>query len=436
MGNSFLSLDDDEPKFTQAVDRATSWYNMVVGSWNMGRSMWTKWKNDHTYMVTLTEEDPIYWDVQDWLRREVPEHRQREVSVSTLVSVDRDARMSSSDPWDTLPGARDTVGSGGLGALRIAYDMEHEQRVLVSGHRVQVAMAHYSEGPAAASAAAGSRPFKPDSLVFRCSSLDGQRAVLALLRGFAASHRSGKRKPQLYVMASWGDSWESRSDIPARALDSVVLRRGQMERLVSDLETFFEDEGKYAQLGVPWRRGYLFQGPPGAGKTSVIKALASHFGLNLWYLPLADVKKDTNLISMMSSVRPRSLVLFEDVDIYRAATERDAGEGEERVSLSGLLNALDGVVTPHGLIVVLTSNHPDVLDEALVRSGRVDVVEELDYLDQDQAERLFRYFYGRPASGAWKVANWKSPATSADLVELFKQHLRDADGAEQVLTYG
>jgi chaperone BCS1 len=53
-----------------------------------------------------------------------------------------------------------------------------------------------------------------------------------------------------------------------------------------------------------------------------------------------------------------------------------------------MLNALDGVWTPHGLITMMTTNNRDALDPALLRAGRIDVDEELSLLDEEQAARL------------------------------------------------
>src|SRR5690606_5301281 len=111
-------------------------------------------------------------------------------------------------------------------------------------------------------------------------------------------------------------------DLPLRDLETDVLADGLMERLVDDLEGFFAAETAWGRLGIPWHRGYLLSGPPGTGKTSVVKALASHFGMDLYYAPLADLREDANLIDLVSAVRPRSLLLLEDVDVLSFTHDR------------------------------------------------------------------------------------------------------------------
>ena len=86
------------------------------------------------------------------------------------------------------------------------------------------------------------------------------------------------------------------------------------------------------------------------------------------------------------------MLLLEDIDVFHAMTERS--DDEPGATLATMLNALDGIWTPHGLITVMTTNKKEELDEAVIREGRVDVDEEFTVLDRDQAERLASYFAG------------------------------------------
>jgi chaperone BCS1 len=186
--------------------------------------------------------------------------------------------------------------------------------------------------------------------------------------------------------ARWGSGWQKRADLPTRGLDSVVLKAGQLERLRDDLGDFLASEERYVRMSQPWHRGYLLHGPPGTGKTSVARSLATEFGLPSYYLPLGDIAKDSDLMQLVGGIKPRSVLLLEDVDSFHAATSRT--DEKDHASVATLLNALDGVWTPHGLITIMTTNNRDALDSALIRAGRIDVDEELSVLDEEQAIRL------------------------------------------------
>lgn len=396
-----------------ALERANSWFATANGLVEAGKAVRNRWRERHNFSVTVDSTDVAYQDVHDWLLSRVPADKQRALAAYSERRADRGLDVG---PADDAPPVE----------LHLTYDVQQEQTVEIRGRQVRV---HLSKASAPATQD-GRYTIEPDRIVFRCTSQTTQQAVVDQLRTIVENRGRRERKAQLWLMSQWG-GWRRRSDIPLRTTESVILREGQMENLADDLGGFLASEADYVRRGIPWHRGYLLQGPPGTGKTSIAKALAHRFNLDLWYAPLGDLSKDSNLLALLSEVRQRSILLLEDVDIYHAATTREAEAG--RVTLSGLLNALDGVATPHGLITILTSNEPKALDEALVRPGRVDRVEDIDYVTQEQAERLFAFFYGRPSRGGWRV---DAQTSTAELTELFKRHMDDPDGAERTLRFG
>jgi chaperone BCS1 len=196
----------------------------------------------------------------------------------------------------------------------------------------------------------------------------------------------------IYVPSPYSNEWSRARLGNNRKLDSVVLKDGQKEAIVGDLKRFFASRERYETLGIPWRRGYLLYGPPGTGKTSLVTALASDLSLNVCVLSLASPNvTDEKIGALLSSVPSRSIILIEDVDAF--FQQRSKADVQVKVSYSGFINALDGVAAHEGSVVFLTTNHPDRIDEAAIRSGRVDFRMELGLCDTDQLERMFRKFF-------------------------------------------
>ena len=196
--------------------------------------------------------------------------------------------------------------------------------------------------------------------------------------------------PGLHILK--GDYWDNVGDIPHRSMDTVVVDDDRIRRVLDDMRQFYSASNWYAERGVPWRRGYLFYGPPGTGKSSLIRAIASELSLDIATLDVGRTTlTDDDLREAMMCAPKRSLIAIEDVDAV--FTQRAGGEKRSGVSFSGLLNAIDGVAAQEGRALIMTTNHKDKLDPALIRPGRADVHTELGLVNAATARRLFDRFF-------------------------------------------
>lgn len=279
--------------------------------------------------------------------------------------------------------------------------------------------------------------------------------------------------------------------------------------LLSLLDDFSQCKGKYGVKGYPQKLGVLLHGPPGTGKTSLIKALAHETGRSIVSIPLAQIKTNQELMNVMYDLRLKvegvdsapqlafkdvifviedidaasKVVLRRDEDKSSPVNDKDLGNlasaasavgntglasllgqaqrcgmaecppgpprppiaGEEgpkpptmadlmgdllrprpdELNLAGILNVLDGVVDTPGRIVIVTSNHPEKLDPALIRPGRIDRLIHLGYIKANEAAQMISHYFGTECSAVQRarldelVASYSTaPKTPAALEQL------------------
>jgi chaperone BCS1 len=193
----------------------------------------------------------------------------------------------------------------------------------------------------------------------------------------------------------------------SKAMSTVVLSGNTSREIEEDLESFLESEEWYKEMGIAFTRGYLLHGRPGTGKTSIIKAMSYKLKMDIYNFNLAVVEDDDQLKTLFDKVPVRSMVVLEDIDcmsnIAHARMSSSSLSSKEARSelpklkigptLSCLLNALDGITPPHGRVLVMTTNHPEKLDAALTRPGRIDMIVALEMCSPDIVIKLYKLYY-------------------------------------------
>lgn len=226
---------------------------------------------------------------------------------------------------------------------------------------------------------------------------------------------------RITISTSNYDYWLASDHTHLRPLESVVFPDGVVDKLLDDITTFQQEKSWYQGLGIPHRRGYLLHGPPGNGKSSLIAGIASHLGMNVNILRLADKSmSDSNLVRLMNQSPSSAILVIEDVDCI--TSKRDI-EADSTLSFSGVLNALDGLQSKDGRIIFMTTNHIENLDPALIRCGRIDVQIEVGNADSDRGRKMFTRFFPTVEVDAEMFEPLdKGHKSMADLQELFLLH--------------
>jgi chaperone BCS1 len=232
----------------------------------------------------------------------------------------------------------------------------------------------------------------------------------------------------------------------SRPFSTVILNDKVKQDLIEDVTDYLNPATRrwYSNRGIPYRRGYLLHGPPGTGKSSLSLALAGFFKMRIYIVSLSSVTaNEENLASLFAELPRRCVVLLEDIDTAGLThtrddqTQGDANNADNttnessttstirkipgapqpptpatgRLSLSGLLNILDGVASQEGRVLIMTTNHIEKLDKALIRPGRVDMIVKFDRADEGMVAQIFRSLYA-PIEGDDAPAASSTPAPS------------------------
>lgn len=213
--------------------------------------------------------------------------------------------------------------------------------------------------------------------------------------------------------------WGRVSELQKRNISSIYLDGNKKTLLLNDIEYFMNNKVDYDKFSVPYKRNYLLYGPPGTGKTSLIYSVASKYDMDVHVLTLNPSMNDQTLISCISRISPKSILLLEDIDsLYEM---RRKNEHSNLVSFSCLLNILDGLSGKSGIIIFITTNHINKLDPALLRPGRINLKIEISYAHKEQLQNMINDLY--PTQNLFFDQFWKQVKNKKITMAAFQNFL-------------
>lgn len=423
------------PRLSKAVAIASATYTLGT----VGAKLWKLYKKGTaagTYTIKITEDDAIFDIVEDWLMDALPEEELRSVyATSTIVKGSerpkRGSRGASSETSVPMPMADwelelmgDTSPDPDKSRVRIdqTFDGTIVQDLTIAGHDVQVYTTVPEHTMMTTEGARKSSSSRSMNIV--CKTVEARFAVLAEIS--KESQHLVESQPRMYVSTRWGD-WRKKAEIQPRSRDSVILKDGQMDRIVGYLMDFLSHREAYRKADIPFRTGILLYGDPGSGKSSTALAIANELKMNVYIVALSSLSSDESLNDCFSAIPSNSIVILEDIDVASAVKNRD-DDDDKGVTMSGMLNVLDGFQSPQGVITIMTTNRKDVLDPAIIRPGRVDLEERLDCLDNNQLKGLCSYFMGYIPENLPNIVP-EDGVTSAEIMGVVRKHLPDFENA-------
>ena len=228
---------------------------------------------------------------------------------------------------------------------------------------------------------------------------------------------------------------------------------------------FMNNKLWYEDKGVPYTLGLLLHGVPGAGKTSCIKAIAKDTNRHILNIRLSEntTVSQLNTLFYSSQVQvtqngsnkffdipiDKRIIVLEDVDcLTDVVLDRDLientkpekeiikdddfpgygpkmGATSEKLNLSILLNILDGVLEQPGRILIMTSNHPEKLDKALIRPGRIDVIVKFDFCKRHEVVEIIQAFTNKIISDKEATHILDSVFTPAEVTRTIFENIDD-----------
>ncbi|KAJ3051736.1 mitochondrial chaperone [Rhizophlyctis rosea] len=408
------------------------------------RTAWYKWRYSGFHTITLAEgqnKDEVFSAVAEWALKALEEQEQQVSQTNPNVPTSawqtfRASYFSSADP-QILPAQIRSV------VARAIYDKKREilemydpygVRQLAKGKQSQISFTpdngtynvtynihtisiRFGTGKTPEESALSAAASDKRTLSLSCAA-KGKEQPMDILKNLVSSCVEAAQTtagPQTHIfMDNYGSGWRRTASRTPRKISSVILRSGVKENILADITNFLSAQKWYEDCGVPYRRGYLLYGPPGTGKTSLITAIAGEFNMNICIINLAGAgMSDAWLCQLLSESPADSILLLEDIDVAMSnATEDDDDSSKSngkkpikmgamrgmrmdtKLTLSGLLNALDGVASQEGRITFMTTNSVASLPAAVLRPGRCDLRVHLDKCDEHQIAGLFAKFFG------------------------------------------
>lgn len=228
---------------------------------------------------------------------------------------------------------------------------------------------------------------------YRISGLLSKKSILNLLtevqeRGIEQDRLAEliKKDIKIFINSSSYESWRPiRATSPNKAFDDIYL--SNKLDIVSDLDNFIKNEPVYRNLKVPFKRGYLFYGPPGTGKSTLAWAIADRLKYDIYLLDLASVTNAGDFKNIMSRVPNKSVVVIEDIDSFY---DMRVSSQENKIPFSTFINALSGINQLDESITIITTNHIDKVDPAILRSGRCDAKFEISPITIIEAQSFLQ----------------------------------------------
>ena len=252
-------------------------------------------------------------------------------------------------------------------------------------------------------------------------SLSGPEPIRQLLENAVrwCYDKQGNNELRIYTNSQFGE-WHLSGNIIAKDLKNVIINKLVKAELINDLDKFIASFDVYKQRSIFYKRGFIFTGPPGNGKTSLALTIASYLNRDLYSLDLNSITENDRLRQLFARVEKNVVLVIEDFDCFFDL--REPLNKNSEISFSTILNCLDGPFYKEGLITIITTNQIDRIDPALKRAGRMDKTITIPKPGIAEINEYLNVFYEEPNRIPFELTSYNGDLSMCDVQELCMQY--------------
>lgn len=411
------ALADNNGKLSRAVRYLSTGMSLI----NIGKSCFSLYKainEPDQYQIRIRSDEFIYSVVEQWIMDVT--------DLTTFNSIYASANVFDRDDeeWEEEVVEVDGKARRAQQIVRVTpeFDGKISENLIIAGHNVIVSIDYDSNNQSSDHRSVHSGFTR--EMILSCPSAQAREEVMREIQN--KSQGRVNRAPSVYQPAGYG-GWDSKRSVAQRRASSVFLKEGQMERILSHINTFWENRESYERADIPFRTGIMLHGDPGTGKTSTALAISNELGMDVYQINISSLQSDDALRNYFQQVPENSVIILEDIDSVTAMKTRDKDD-TKGVTMSGILNVLDGINSPIGVVIIMTTNDLEALDAASIRPGRVDLLEELSNIDDYQLRNLCEHFMGEVPEDLPHITP-DDKISSAAIIGIFRKHFGNFGGA-------
>jgi len=222
--------------------------------------------------------------------------------------------------------------------------------------------------------------------------------------------------------------WKKYELMCQKTFQNTIFKKSTYNLVINKIDTWLDSKELYTTMGKPYKLGFMFYGIPGTGKSSLVLCLSHKYNMKIYNVTYKMLLKPYILYELLEDINKKGgIVLFDDIDIMVEHMKRELDDEEDsdkkekeskkddskilikengtkkakndkkrvdgkKVLLKCLLELLDGYLHLNNCIVIFTTNRKNIIDEALIRPGRIDHEVEFTNCDKYQFVELAKLY--------------------------------------------